>query len=221
MKHEKEFSEIIGRLSEVGVVVDSVREKQLRLYYQLLWVWNKKINLVSRIRTDEAIKKNIYSSFLFWSVLNESSPPPGFCFADLGSGGGFPGVVLSIMQPGNKGVLVDSSRKKTLFLKKVVSELSLNATVLVKRVEALSLPEENKYQVITALAFAPLDKLLGYAAPLLKKNGFVLTLKGKSYAEELVETGVERYKITPVKIDNSWCRLVPGYENKTMLRLEL
>ncbi len=221
MKHSHGISKILDRLAKQGVVLSQTQEKQLVVYYKMLLGWNKRINLVSRTNTEEALEKNIFSSFLFWSVLAKQSSDPGLYFADLGSGGGFPGILLSLLLPEYKGTLVESSRKKTLFLKKVINALDLNTKVVNKRVEEIKLTEDQKFDFIVALAFAPLKKLLLYAEPLLKKGGFVLTLKGKNYRDELANPEQSPFKITPVAIDEDWRVKFLPFKEKTILRLEL
>ena len=221
MKHNHGILKIFDRLTKQGVVFSQTQKKQLIDYYKMLLVWNRKINLISRINTEEALEKNIISSFLFWSVLMKQSLERGSRFADLGSGGGFPGIPLSVMAPEYHGTLIDSSRKKTLFLKKVISDLGLNTKVVNKRVEEINFTEEQKFDFIVALAFAPLDKLVFYAKPLLKKDGFVLTLKGINYRDELTRSEQKTFKITPIAMDENWRSDFLPFKEKTILRLEL
>ena len=104
---------------------------------------------------------------------------------DLGSGAGFPGLVLSIM--GVAGVvLVESSQKKCSFLKEVVRQTASCATVFVGRVEEY--PELNTADYITSRALASLDALLLMSAPLLANGGRCLFLKGARYEQELTQS---------------------------------
>ena len=221
VKHNHGILKLVECLAEQGIVFSQTQEKQIDVYYKMLLGWNRKINLVSRTNTEETLEKNFISSFLFWSVLIKQSLKPGSRFADLGSGGGFPGIPLSIMMPEYHGTLVDSSRKKMLFLKKAVAALGLNTNVINKRVEEIKLIEDQKFDFIVALAFAPLEKLVFYAKPLLKKDGFVLTLKGKNYRDELIEPEQGTFKITPITIDENWRSGFSPFKEKTILRLEL
>ena len=125
------------------------------------------------------------------------------------------------MAPEYRGTLVDSSRKKTLFLKKAVAALGLSTKVINKRVEEINLTEEKKFDFIVAQAFAPLEKLVFYAKPLLKKGGFVLTLKGINYRDELTGPEQRTFKITPIAIGENWRTGFSPFKEKIMLRLEL
>ena len=112
--------------------------------------------------------------------------PEARTWADLGAGAGFPGVVLAILLKGRADAhvwLIDSLQKRCRFLQAVVEELDLPATVVWGRAEE----QEIKVDVVTARAVAPLEKLLGYAQPYLKRGSQGLFLKGEKAEAELQE----------------------------------
>lgn len=112
--------------------------------------------------------------------------PKAKTWADLGAGAGLPGVILAILlkdTPGAKIWLIDSQTKRTKFLEKVVSALSLPAEVVNARAETLDL----KVDVVTARACAPLDKLLDFAGPYRARGAEGLFLKGEKAEEEILE----------------------------------
>lgn len=112
--------------------------------------------------------------------------PKAKTWADLGAGAGLPGVILAILlkdAPGAKIWLIDSQTKRTRFLDKVVSALSLPAEVVNARAETLDL----KVDVVTARACAPLDKLLDFARPYRVRGAEGLFLKGEKAEEEILE----------------------------------
>jgi 16S rRNA (guanine527-N7)-methyltransferase len=129
--------------------------------------------------------------------------PEALTWADLGAGGGFPGLVLAILlkgRPEAKVILVESQAKKCRFLSDVVAALDLPAQVINARAETLAL----KVDVVTARALAPLAKLLGYAEPLLKRGAKGVFLKGERIEEEIVEArGLWRfdYSLAPSQTD--------------------
>ena len=109
-------------------------------------------------------------------------------WVDLGAGGGFPGLAIACALSGQKGAavhLVESRQKKAAFLSDVVSALSLPAIVHCQRIEDFSAEPRAKFDVVTARALAPLDKLIGYAIPLLKKGAVGLFPKGQDVEAEL------------------------------------
>ncbi|MGB1088220.1 MAG: 16S rRNA (guanine(527)-N(7))-methyltransferase RsmG, partial [Alphaproteobacteria bacterium] len=103
---------------------------------------------------------------------------------DLGSGGGFPGLVLAIMLAprGTRIEMVESDTRKATFLRTVVRETGIDATITAERVEAV---DPRAPHIITARAFAPLPELLAYAAPHMAQNTLCLFPKGQSWKDEL------------------------------------
>tara|TARA_Y100000052_G_C2921387_1_gene68512 strand:- start:104 stop:727 length:624 start_codon:yes stop_codon:yes gene_type:complete len=144
-------------------------------------------NLVSRNTLDSFWERHALDCY----QLMEHVPGDVRLIADLGAGAGFPGIALALglRERGQtaKVVMIDSVGKKVAFLKKVIADLDLNAEARSVRVETLD-PAEG-FDLVTARAFAPLNKLLGYAAPLLKNGAEGLFFKGRQYRDELTEAG--------------------------------
>ncbi|HEX2670566.1 MAG TPA: 16S rRNA (guanine(527)-N(7))-methyltransferase RsmG, partial [Polyangiaceae bacterium] len=111
-------------------------------------------------------------------------------WVDLGSGGGFPGLVIACALAGEQGAeihLVESTQKKAAFLRAAASELSLPTIVHAQRIEDFVHTPAEPFEVVTARALAPLDKLLGYAIPLLKRGAVGLFPKGQDVEAELTQ----------------------------------
>jgi 16S rRNA (guanine527-N7)-methyltransferase len=128
------------------------------------------------------------------------------CLVDIGSGAGFPGVVLAILMqeklPAAKVILVESITKKTVYLKDVCAKLGLtNTTVENSRIENISIKD---IDVITARAVASLEVLCSYAFNLAAKNTRMLFLKGCSYAEE-VSAAKQKWKFNLQVYPNLYC----------------
>jgi 16S rRNA (guanine527-N7)-methyltransferase len=146
----------------------------------LLAEWNEKFNLVAESTIPQVWTRH----FLDSAQLMQFIPETAKTIADLGSGAGFPGLVLSIM--GAPEVhLIESTGKKANFLRAVINELKLNAVVHQERVENL---KNFKADVITARALAPLKDTLKLAKPLMKKESLCLLLKGEKAPAELTES---------------------------------
>lgn len=149
----------------------------------LLNEWQAKFNLVSNNSLPDVWQRHIADSAQLFKYLNEQIDS----VYDIGSGAGFPALVLAIMAqeqyPSMKFTLIESITKKTLYLNEVKTALNLNnVTVLNKRTEDLTLPPAD---VITARAVASLDKLLGYVFKFTTRQTRLVFPKGKSYREEL------------------------------------
>lgn len=162
-------------------VSDSVLGR-LEAYVALLRKWQLKVNLVGNRSLKDVWRRHILDSAQLGPLL----PAAGGVVADIGSGAGFPGMVLAITQNPNKVEihLIESNGRKCAFLMEVNRMTQAGAIIHHSRVENLP---GMKTDVVTARAVAPMEKLLLYANPLLKKGGQCLFLKGKKWREELTE----------------------------------
>jgi 16S rRNA (guanine527-N7)-methyltransferase len=113
----------------------------------------------------------------------EALIPSGATVCDVGSGAGLPGIVLALLRPDLTVVLAEPLLRRSTFLDEVVSDLGLS-TAQVVRERAETLPR-GAYDVVTARAVAPLERLVGWTLPLLRPGGQLLALKGRTAADEL------------------------------------
>ena len=161
--------------------------RRFRSYADLLVNWQASINLVS-----ENTLKDLWRRHIWDSVQLARFIPKGPCvITDLGSGAGFPGLLLSILLDTEVN-LVDSSGKKIAFLREAARVTDANVVLHQGRIENLLLP---KSDLVTARALAPLDKLLNLAVPVLSPSGRCLFLKGARAEEELTDARKE-WKMT-------------------------
>ena len=171
------------KISSLKCFPDVSREtiKKLEEYVALVVKWNPKINLMSKGDLEDIWDRHIEDSAQIVS-LTEIGP----LWVDLGSGGGFPGIVVAILlrsiSPSTKVVLVESDGRKATFLRQVALKLDLNCDVLNKRIELISI-EENT--ILSARALATLPKLLDIIQPLTHKDTVCLFMKGKNFSKEL------------------------------------
>lgn len=165
---------------------------RLDIYADLLKKWNPAINLISKGSVNVLWRRHFYDSAQIYRFKSEKP----CSWADLGSGGGFPGLILAIFAADtardSQFTLVESDVRKSIFLRTIIRELKLNATVMTKRIEHI---EPLKVDILTARALAPLDKLLEYAVQHLKPDGIAVFLKGERYETELDEAFV-RWRFT-------------------------
>lgn len=156
---------------------------RLKLYVGLLQDWNARINLVSSRSLEEVWKRHIFDS----AQLAAFIPPEARTLVDLGSGAGFPGLVLAILQAEShplRVVLYEAIAKKCRFLNEIAWRVGIAVEIRNERIEAAK-PEP--FDVVTARACASLTQLLSYAAPFQDKNTLCLFLKGQSVGAELSE----------------------------------
>ena len=152
---------------------------------QILVETSAHTNLVARSSLDHFWERHALDSFQLMPLVSRETRR----VADLGAGAGFPGIALALgfrdRGQAARVVMVDSVGKKVAFLRKVIDDLDLDAEARSVRVETLD-PAEG-FDLVTARAFAPLNKLLGYTAPLLKNGAEGLFFKGRQYQDELTE----------------------------------
>ncbi len=175
MFHVKQLQQGALRL---GIVLTKEQLEAFAAYHQLLLDWNRRMNLISRADESRIVTHHFLDSLtpvphLHW--------PEGIQLLDLGSGAGFPGVPIKIIRPQVSLTLLDSRRKRTLFLKKLVSLLALRSvSVICERAETLHCQEQylGRFDLATARSVAPLSQLLPLALPFLKKGGKLIVYKG-------------------------------------------
>ena len=158
---------------------------RLARHLDLLGRWQRRINLVGSTTLADPWRRHVLDSAQLAPHI-----PAGARLADLGSGAGFPGLVLAIMRGGPVD-LIESDARKAAFLSEAARATKAPAAVHNARAETLSL----KADIVTARACAPLDRLLGLAQPLLAPGGVCLFLKGARAAEEL-EAARGRWRMT-------------------------
>lgn len=163
--------------------------ERLKTFVALLNEWQQKFNLVSAKSLPDIWQRHIADSAQLFEYLDFNAKT----VYDLGSGAGFPAMVLAIMtaelKQRLKFKLIESTTKKTVFLNVVKEALNLkNIEILNDRIENLKLPPADN---ITSRALAPLPKLLAYALPLSTRQTKLILPKGRTYQAELLEAGKE------------------------------
>ena len=169
-----------------------LKEKE---FNDLIIEWNKKLNLVSRKKPD--VYNLIEESKLFFEAIDFKE---GINILDLGTGGGFPGIVIAIHHPEAKLTLIDSIQKKVNVVKDIVKRLELkNAEVICIRAEDLAKNSEyvKKFDYVVARSVAVLQDLCKWSKDLLKTGGKLITVKGGNIDGEIKAAGRLKY----IKLD--------------------
>lgn len=210
----KQLNNLYAFLETQKIDLDESIKNNLKIYLKLIDEFGQQHNIISLNDRKSVVEKHFLSSLYYyfktlsdWNVL-----------LDIGSGGGFPGIILSICNPNKSVVLVDSNRKKTLFLKRVVKKLGLNTVVYNDRVENLHgrLPD---YDIVTARALASVDTLIDLFKK-SKKSVELHTIKGVNYLDET--NNDNRKKIIEVSsIDKTWVDFSSYLEHKVYMRIGL
>ncbi len=183
----------------LNINLSSKQRDQFKTYLELLFLWNQKINLFSQYDSNRLVERHILES-ISWTINVEKmikSP-----VMDLGSGAGFPGIPISILFPYVELVLVESKKKKAIFLKEVSQELGLNITIFPNRIEELNVQNYHKerYPLVLARAVASLTKLFKWVNELLQNKGKLITFKGDQLEQEM--TDLKRDHLTKIPFSN-------------------
>ena len=198
---------------EFGVEITPEIKENLNLYGNLLVEWNEKINLTAITEPDGVLYKHFYDCILFFKNVEV---PKNAKVIDVGTGAGFPGLVLKIIRPDLQVTLLDSLNKRILFLNDVIEKLELSGiTAIHSRAEegGKNTDHREKYDIACARAVASMPVLLEYCVPFVKVGGQFVSMKGPSVSEEIAlcqnaikQLGVENPTII--------CETLPGEEQR-------
>ena len=179
--------EFIKELEKLNYSPSSEALQKLEEYYKLLEEENKKYNLTRIIDIKEVYLKHFYDSLTITKIINLSNQ--NIC--DLGTGAGFPGLVLAICFPSTNITLIEANGKKCYFLNIVKEKLNLNnVKVINTRVEEYAKENREIFDIVTARAVAPLKHLLEYGVPIVKVGGVFIAMKAYVASEE---ENIEKY----------------------------
>jgi len=177
-------------LENIGINLDKEFFNRCDTYISILQRWGKIHNLTATLQTDD-IKKNIIDSIYPLKFLNNFKS-----FADIGTGAGYPGMLLAIARPDIKATLVEPRVKRVAFLNFVKNALKLqNVEVIQDRVENLS---QQKFDLITSRAVTNTSLLINLTSNISDENTVYLFYKGSLCEKEIEDTKLENYEIISV-----------------------
>ena len=188
--------EFIAELEKLGITLTTEQEIKLEKFYNLLIEWNQKINLTRIMEKEDVYLKHFYDSLTITKVVDLSKIET---LCDVGTGAGFPGIVLKIVYPNLKITLVDSLLKRVNYLNVIIKELELeNIKAIHTRGEDL----KETFDIVTARAVANIEKLLIYTMHLVNKNGSLIAMKGNIDDElnaDILKKINKKYKISKIE----------------------
>jgi len=181
------------RPDELSIEINNEKKEKISTFINLAFDFNKTHNIFARRNEQEVFEKDILDSYPITKFINNRKT-----ILDLGSGGGFPGLVIAIIKPNNKVYLLESNQKKAYFLRKTIDELNIKNGIVINE----NITKRNNlgtYDIITARAFAKIGKIIELTRNNLKKETEYLLLKGtlQKIKEELkvLDTNQLTYEI--------------------------
>ena len=211
-----EIEKIVPLCSQFGVELNDEAIKNLNLYGNLLLEWNEKINLTAITEPHEVLYKHFYDCILFFKNVDV---PKNAKLIDVGTGAGFPAMVLKIVRPDLTVTLLDSLNKRIVFLNDVIEKLGLSG------IEAVHSRAEDggknklyreKYDIACARAVASMPVLLEYCVPFVRVGGLFAAMKGPS-AESEVALCSNAISQLGVAKPNIICETLTGNEQRTFV----
>ena len=192
-------------LSEINIEINENKIDMFYLYMQELLEWNKKINLTAIEDENEIILKHFIDSLTVQKYIKNAQ-------IDIGTGAGFPGIPLAIVNEKSNIVLLDSLNKRINFLNNVIQKLELsNVKAIHGRAEDLAkiVQHREKYDIVISRAVAPFNILLEYMLPFNKVNSYTIAMKGSNIEEvdisnnALKKLGGKIEKIEKINLPNT------------------
>lgn len=204
-------------MEQVISKLDISKIEKFKTYYEFLINENKLYNLTSITDIDEVYVKHFYDSYILLDYLNLDNLE----ICDIGSGAGFPGIPLKIMNDSIKLTIIEPTQKRFNFLKELCSKLEINDVVFINdRAEAAIINNREKYDYVVVRAVSNLPVLLELTIPYLKVGGKLIAYKGKNYLEE-VELAKNALKTLKTKVSNVYeYSLLNGYGERALVEIE-
>ena len=176
--------EFLKELEKINITLTENQILKLEKFYELLVIWNEKINLTTILKEEDVYLKHFYDSITIAFDFDFNNQT----LIDVGAGAGFPSVPLKILYPNLKITIVDSLNKRITFLNHLFKELELdNCQAVAARAEEYAKDHRESVDIVMARAVARLNILDELCLPLVKKNGYFLSLKGRQAPEEVKE----------------------------------
>ena len=191
------IDEFIQELEKINIIPTNDQLDKLNKYYELLIEYNKVMNLTGITEKNQVYLKHFYDSLTIIKAIDLENYQS---FCDMGTGAGFPGLVIKIFYPELNVILIDSLNKRINFLNDVIKQLNLSKIKAIHaRLEEYGKENREVFDVICSRAVASTNILLEYAAPMLKVSGKFICMKGnmeneKDYSNAMYKLNIKEEK---------------------------
>jgi 16S rRNA (guanine527-N7)-methyltransferase len=217
VKHPFSLEKLFSFLDSQSIVLSDQQLDQFRKYLVLLKTWSRKQNLVSKKDIFHLVERHFlpstFLSFCLPDIIDGK-------LIDIGTGAGFPGIVLKILRPDISLTLLDSSHNKVLFLEEVCEQLALDCPIICQRCEEYNPQTSEGYHLAVSRAVARLDLLWKWSRHLIEDGGCLYAIKGGDYQQEIDELSVNNFKVKVITPDGEWLKASNYLNYKNILKLE-
>ena len=205
----------IKEVEKLGVKITETKLNQLEKYYKMLVEYNKVMNLTGITEKEEVYLKHFYDSLTIAKIIDLNKEET---LCDIGTGAGFPGLVLKIFYPNLKITLVDSLNKRINFLNDVIKELNLQKIETIHaRMEEYARNNIEKFDVVTARAVAQMYFLLEVSIPMLKVGKYFIAMKGNIETE--IDYKYALNQLSAQEVDLIKFKLPYEESNRTLIKI--
>ena len=209
------IEKIVPLCKEFGLTLDQMAIDRLNIYGNMLIEWNEKMNLTAITEPQEVLYKHFFDCLLFFKNVDV---PQNARVIDVGTGAGFPGVVLKIARPDINLTLLDGLNKRLVFLNALLDKLNLTAKTVHLRAEdgGKNPLYREQYDIACARAVANLPVLCEYCIPFVKVGGQFVAMKGASAKDELESAG-NAFKILGCEKAKIICEILRENESRAFI----
>lgn len=214
MKYPVELIEKYNNFMEV----DEKSTEKFQIYAETLAKWNEVMNLTAIKEPEEVVIKHFFDSMTIFKFADIKN---GTKVIDVGTGAGFPGVVMKIVRPDIKLTLLDSLNKRINFLKTLSDELELETECIHSRAEdgGKNPAMREKFDYAVARAVANLRDLSEYCIPFVKVGGYFISMKGPD-ADEEINMAKNAIDILGGKIESVDTLILPDKSKRTVVKIK-
>ena len=212
------FKEILQEAADsADILLSDLQLEQFEIYYNLLIEWNEKINITAITEPKDVAMKHFVDCICLFKY---AQIPNGASVIDVGTGGGFPGMVMKIYRPDLKVTLLDSLNKRLIFLKEVNDKLGFDVVLTHKRAEdgGHDILLRHKFDVAVSRAVAQLNILSEYCLPFVKTGGYFYALKGKQGEDEVKNSSTAFSKLG-AKLVGADSFVLPSGESRVIVKV--
>lgn len=208
------FKELMSSLKDLNIELTTYQQEQLITYKDFLIEYNKHTNLTAITNEEDIYLKHFYDSLTITKIIDLSNQK----ILDIGTGAGFPGMVLKIAYPELDITLLDSNNKKITFLKELSSKLNIKVNLINDRAEEYIKDNRESFDIVVSRAVANLNTLSELSLPFVKVNGYFIAMKAN--VNEEINNSINALKIFNSNIEETLEFKLINNDLRTLIKIK-